>query len=285
MTRSPVETVLHAYLSNQPEEKRARLMQFLPDLEKERLQTLAPALGEASLEIETPAHLLDSVHWSWYLPTLKSYAGDEQALFLAALPKDDREALSLELPCKSSTEELTFLGRSYLRQVLLDSLVGPHDRIVPKQILPPSPLNALLGLSKGKLISLIDLLSMHDFAQEIRQIVETKILKKLYSSLSEEERKFLKQITMRREPFTLPKIGLDRWDGTKEELKTILHRRGLSRLGIALSGQDPALIWYICHQLDIGRGTALFKLSLRETHTTVMVDSAVKQVEELLGYS
>ena len=165
--------------------------------------------------------------------------------------------------------------------MLLDSLVGPHDRLLPVDYLPPSPLNKHSEPSKAQLINLIDLLAMHDLAVEIRQIVETKILKKIYSFLSEEQRRFLKLTAARHEVSPPPKIGLDRWDGNEESLRHLLHKKGLARLGSALSGQDPSLAWYVCHLLDIGRGSALFKLCEREGSASA-VDTAVRQVEELL---
>jgi len=38
-----------------------------------------------------------------------------------------------------------------------------------------------------------------------------------------------------------------------------LHRRGIMRLGYALSGQHPDFIWHLSHRLDIGRGRLLKK--------------------------
>lgn len=279
--RSSVGMILNAFLSRQDEAKRERLLSFLSEKEKSRLSQM-PLFGQTvTPEDFSNGSMLERVHWSWFLPTLKSYSLTEQELFLAALDESAAKPLSEQIPCKIAKKPLTPIGKAYLRQVLLDSLIGPHDRLIPAGFLPPSPLNNLLKLSKKKLTLLIDLLSMHDVASEVKQIVETKILKKLYSFLSEAQKKFLKQAAAKPEPFSLPKIGLDRWDGTEDSLRHVLHRRGLGRLGIALSGQTPALIWYVCHQLDIGRGNALFKLSTKEAVHNV-IDAAARQVEELL---
>ena len=67
------------------------------------------------------------------------------------------------------------------------------------------------------------------------------------------------------------------WDG--ESLRTLLHRRGLMRLGAGLFGQDPDLIWTLCHQLDIGRGGAVMKLCTKEAASEI----ARRQIEELMG--
>ncbi len=279
--RSSVGMILNAFLSRQDAAKRERLLSLLSEKEKSKLSQIPSFEEGAAIKRFSNEPLLERVHWSWFLPTLKSYSLKEQELFLASLNESSATPLMELVPCKIAKEPLTPIGKSYLRQVLLDSLVGPHDRLIPADFLPPSPLNNLLKLSKKKLILLIDLLSMHDVASEVKQIVETKILKKLYSFLSEAQKKFLKHAAAKPEPFSLPKIGLDRWDGTEESLRHVLHRRGLNRLGIALSGQESALTWYVCHQLDIGRGNALFKMSMKESVSSV-IDAAARQVEELL---
>ncbi len=75
-------------------------------------------------------------------------------------------------------------------------------------------------------------------------------------------------------------MGLDKWEGSREAFRHLLHRRGLARLGAALSGQDPDLVWYVCHQLDIGRGNTLFKLCLKESLPGIS-ELIARQIEEL----
>jgi len=281
--RSAVDIILSSFLSRQPADKQERLLHFLTDHERESIKQLLPISQIAPAEEHVDEKMLERVHWSWFLPTLKSYSLPEQALFLAVLDGSSARAIAAEIPCKFAKTEIAPLGRSYLRQVLLDSLVGPHDRLLPVNYLPASPLNTILKLPKSHLINLIDLVAMHDLAVEIRQIVETKILKKIYSFLSDEQRRFLKLTTSRHEVSPPPRIGLDRWDGNEDSLRHLLHKKGLARLGTALSGQDPSLAWYVCHLLDIGRGSALFKLCEREGSGSA-VDTATRQVEELLEY-
>lgn len=281
--RQAVDMVLNAFLSRQSAEKRAQLLKFLNDKDRERIEQLPVAAEDMSIEKFSNGAMLERVHWSWFLPTLKSYPPQEQSLFLASLDEISAIALAAEIPCKLPQAPLTPTGRAYLRQVLFDSLVNTHDRLLPIHFLPPSPLNRILNFSKKELIHLIDLLSMHYLALEIRQIVETKILKKIYSFLTDGQRQFLKLVTAKHEIANQPKLGLDRWDGSQESLQYLLHRKGLAILGTALYGQDPSLGWYVCHLLDIGRGSALFK-SIDQKASRQAVDLAAKQVEELLGY-
>lgn len=271
--------VLKAFLSRCPPEKMAALEAFLPA--EERL-ILSEIPSFEPHEETGSSNLLEQVHWSWFLPTLKSYPEKEQILFLRSLGGLIEQNLRRELSLSSEEENISESGRIFMRQILIHSLVGDEEKLLPPDYLPPSSLNALLKCSKNKLISLIEKLSLYDLAHELRQIVETKILKKIYSLLKEEEKKSLKSISAKTEPYPVARIGLDRWDGTEETFRLALHRRGIARLGAALSGQDPDLIWYLCHQLDIGRGTALHKFCAKEAVPGIS-EWVIRQIDELLS--
>lgn len=273
--------VLKVFLNRHPPEKARALERFLPAKERVLLETL-PTLAEAVIaEPLTDNGLLEKVHWSWFLPTLNQYVSAEQKLFLSALSPYAAQKLTAALKITSQPSyEATQVARPFLRQTLLHSLTGYTDRLLPINYLPPSSLTPLLHQSKKELIQLINSLSIYDLAAELRQIVETKILKKIYSFLSEGERKLLQALGARKEHFVLTRMSLSTWDGTEESFRMLLHRRGLARLGVALSGQDPDFIWYICHQLDIGRGNALFKLCAKEATHSVS-DAIIRQILDL----
>jgi len=273
------EKVLKALLSRCPEPLRNALERFLPEHERLALEKL-PSFEESTPD-EGYAHAgtLDAIHWSWLVPILKSYSTREQRLYLSALDRHTAESIAGSLEIARVEEKISAPARDYLREQLLKALSQPNSQILPPEYLPASTLNRLLLLSKKDLIRLIDFLALHDLSIEFRQIVETKMLKKIYSFLSEEQKTFLQQITSSLEPNPFGKLGLDRWDGTPESLRTLLHRRGLMRLGAGLFGQDPDLIWTLCHQLDSGRGGVLMKLCTKETAT----ETTKRQIEELMG--
>ena len=270
--------VLKTFLNRIGPEKREALERFLPPSEREKLASIRSSNEPVPFSNE---NLLDKVHWSWLLPTLKTYTERESKLFLAALNPKSAKNLTKALTLSSQPQEISEVAKAFLRKTLLDSLIESGQAILPIPYLPPSPLNPLLNLSKKQLTHLIERLSLHDLVLELRQIVETKILKKIYSLLTEEEKSFLKHISQHKDPFTLGKTSLEKWDGSEESLRTLLHKRGLVRFGAGLSGQDPDLIWMICHELDIGRGSALHKLCLKEPIQGI-TDRVIKQIEEIL---
>jgi len=259
---------LKAFINECALEKKEALLQFLSEKEQERLAKLPNYL----LPITAPtSHPLDLIHWSWIAPVLQSYEERDQKIFLLALDSKMQKNLEKTLNISPSSETISKTGISFLKETLFAGI--RKEEILPVEYLPPSPLNLLLQIGKKKLIQLIDLLSLYDLSVELRQIVETKIIQKIYSFLSEDEKLFLKAIAGHKEPYPAAKISLDQWDGSQKIFRSTLHRIGLSRLGSALSGQDPDLIWYVCHELDSGRGKVLEKLSSQE---------AIPQVAEWL---
>lgn len=272
------DVVLKAFLSRCEPERKGVLEKFLSDEKRNRLEEIHAPLEPEPFSNES---VLDQVHWSWFLPTLKAYSEVESKLFLAVLNPHAAKSLAKALTLSINGKEMSEIGRSFLRKILLDSLIDPAQGLLSLHYLPASPLKKLSALSKKELIHLIEKLSLYDLASELRQIVETKILKKIYSLLSGEEQKFLKKIAQHKEPIVPGRLGLEKWDGSEESLRRLLHKRGLVRFGAALSGQDPDLIWMICHQLDIGRGMALHKLCSREKIQGV-TEVIIKQIEEII---
>src|SRR5690606_22100687 len=130
-------------------------------------------------------------------------------------------------------------AQAYLEKVLLASIVDLEKPPLPLAFLQyPTPLQKLLHLSKKELVSLINALAMYDLAEELRQIVETKNLKRIYSLLSEEEKNQLKSAGKNKESVSFGKMGLERLDSSEEAFRVALHRRGILRLAVGISGQD-----------------------------------------------
>ncbi|HAB99477.1 MAG TPA: hypothetical protein DCE71_06625 [Parachlamydiales bacterium] len=281
MTTSRDEIILKAFLSRCSPEKQSRLETFLPEAKRLRLNAVAPFTDIEAAGKFTSDSLLAIVHWSWFLPTLKTYSQAEQIAFLSALPSHAALNISKSLQIPYSLMPLTEIARSYIQNLLKRSLISYKEYLLPPEYLPASPLNELLRLSKKQLIHLVNLLSLHDLAAELRQIVETKILKKIYSCLTEEERKRLNELSSYKEHPALPRLSLDRWDGQEDSLRVLLHRRGLIRLSLVLSGQDPDLIWYIGHQFDIGRGTTLLTFCAKVAGLQ-QSESMIREIDELM---
>jgi len=246
-----------------------RLLHFLPQKMAKSFHSLPPFEDKIILKNIEYDDLLDFVHYSWFLPTLRIYEKKEMALFLLALSESQKKNLASLLDIKFSKASLTKNGKDYLRSHLLSSLIGEEREILPFSFLPTSALNVLLKFSKKKLMSLIDFLGLYDLKIELKQIVDPKLLKSIQKCLSKEKLAFLKSIRNGKQAVPSTKLHLNSWDKEKKSLIAIIHRAGLVRFAKALSKEDENLIWYIIHILDIGRGATLQKLCEKKEKETI----------------
>ncbi|MBN2479652.1 MAG: hypothetical protein JXA94_05440 [Parachlamydiales bacterium] len=249
--------IFKALLSNDKNAK--RLFSYLTDSEIQKLQSSLSASFEIDPKVFYQDGIIDTIHYSWFIPLLNIYNKEEAALFILALNKTSQESLRKILELKPFSDSLYPSMRSFLRTLLKQSIIKKDQEVLPIEYLPTSELNQLLKIPKNMLVKVIDLLSMYDLKKEIKGIVETSKIKKIYSYLSKEEKNYLKTIIQYNEPFSTQKILIEKYSEDKNLLKSILHKRGLIRLSMALSLESIDLIWYVCHYLDIGRGTFIFK--------------------------
>ena len=102
-------------------------------------------------------------------------------------------------------------------------------------------------------------MALYDLAFELKHIVDTKILKPLFSFFDKKETTFIKKISASLDPFSLGRMHLEKWDKKEHSLRQQLHKKGIFRLSIALHNESKDLLWHIAHRLDVGRGSLLLK--------------------------
>ncbi|HEU64094.1 MAG TPA: hypothetical protein ENH96_01720 [Chlamydiae bacterium] len=247
-------------------DKDNKLLKYLTNSEIESLNRL-PSFAKIKDTRFSKESTIDSVHYSWFIPMLNIYSNKEASLFLLALKKQNKKSLQNILGLEDIENDLKASVKSFLKDLLLRSLIKKEDSLLPIDFLFDSKLNKLLFLSKNSLVKLIDFLGMYDLAKELKFIVEKKKLKKIYSYLKEDEKKILKKILHYKEPFSTKRINIEKYSHDKQKLRNALHRCGLLRLSYALSPESIDLIWYVCHTLDIGRGNYIFKESRAKKQT------------------
>lgn len=199
--------------------------------------------------------ILSNLHYSWLRKMFPSEEKSKMLLRLPCLSEKQKKGLAelsdLPLPASLASD---LVNKFYCSKVVSDLKL---PKILPADYLPESPFNRLLKLNKNQLIEIVDHLGIYDLAHELRHIVATKNLKNIYKCLSPKHQQFLRQCLHAKDKVITPKLHLDQWNGEEKPLKNLLHRRGLMRLAIALSGQHPDLIWLLAHRLDTGRGQIL----------------------------
>lgn len=233
---------------------RGRIDELNPFLSSEQQLELS---GTPSLSTEAVFHSnqwVSDIHYSWLSEFLNQYNQAEKSLFNRALSKMQKKHLLIN-------DQISSTGLNHFFRFFLAKKIGETEKIDLDPLnLPRSELNSLLSFSKSQLTKLIDFLSIHDLAAELRQVIDSQMLEKVYAVLTNEQLQFLHYCSKLPVKWISPRLNLAQWDGQGRKLYQMLHSRGLYRLSYAISDENSALIWHISHRLDIGRGKAIIKI-------------------------
>jgi|SRR5579862_436964 len=251
--------ICYAFLEKSPPEQRRALLKHFTEEEAKAFSVPHSFQGDPTSGVPLLEEELTRVHYSWFSPFLRSLPEGDIKLFLGCLTENQQKGLKQSLLFSNHIPALSELGKLFLQRQIFSTLNPPED-LLPLSCLPAAPINALLGLNYEELLSLIHLLSMHDLAVEIRQIIDTAKLKRIYGLLSQPQTNFLKTLIYRKEPVVFKKLELTKWDGRTDTLTATLEQRGMNRLAKALYIEDFSLMWYIAHRLDVDHGMTLIKL-------------------------
>lgn len=208
--------------------------------------------NDPSLAFTRPEEALTKVHYSWIAQAFSEIPKEMHPLMLSLLPEPQKELVGKKLNVPVKDKALPPQLRSFLLHRLMPAL--KRDHILIPEFLPKSPFKPLLELKKGEMLEVIDLLGIYDLAYEMRHIVDNKTIKNIYQHLTHSQQKFLRSILHQKERLVTPRLHLEKWNGETKTLEDQLHQRGMFRLGKALAGQHPDLIWHIVHSMDTGRG-------------------------------
>lgn len=270
--------VCKGFLNRCPADMQSELLQLLPRKEQLDLGELPSLMPLRSENLDWD--LIDKIHSSWIGPYLRTLTENEIRLFLAALSKHQANELEGALGFGNHLPELTHLAKSSLRATLFQ-MVTQNQELVPYAFLPEHPLNYLLDLSPSVFEKVIHYLGLHDLSFEMRQIIATSLLKKLFAALPKKEGQYLNTLLLHREPLTFKRLFLEKWDGSKEHLTKMIEERGLYRLALALYGAHASLIWYMTRRLNMHLGASLLKYNEKPEHARaeqILIDQIHKIV-------
>ena len=212
------------------------LLSFLAPQDVDELLSFGPTYKDPTKGLQKAEAYLKHVHPSWLSPLLRMLASNEIALFLSCLPSLHADELKKLLLNSSNLVHLTPPAKSFLQETLLRKL--REKEVLPIECLPASPLNALVELTEAELRKVAHFLGLHDLAIEIKHIIDTARLKKIYAALPHAEQQFIKRLLQKKEPIVFKKMEINRWHGDLDSLTLALEKRGWNRLGKALYDQQ-----------------------------------------------
>ncbi len=256
---------------------------FAPLPEKEQNLYVATEVKLQSIEdfLKSGKKIAAELHYSWIRPLLSHVPAEWHEFVIASLPPMKAKGL-----CK-------LLGRPLPQIKLAEPLKKYFYNMIARQMdttlkTPLSQLRAeklgiLLKLKKAELVQLMNFLGLFDLVQELRKTVDKKKLETIYSTLTEQEKKFIAHKLQMIEKLSAPKLSWADWQGDSLRLKKLLHKRGINRLAAALSEGNPDFVWYISYILDKGRGEILMRL-FKKKWPSLTAKEASRQVLETLDF-
>lgn len=235
----------------------------------------------AAYLVNEPKELVQQVHYSWLAPVIEQFPIKMRPFLMTSLPKSTAVQVSGMINQPLHPQRLAMSVRLHLLGMIVNKL-KPYE-VLPSPYLPETSLTPLLSMKKGEVAQLIDFLGLYDLAEEIRHIVDKKYLKAIYNCLSIKKQHFLRICLHRKERLTIPRLGLDKWQGDCKTLDSLLHKRGLLRMGKAISGQHPDFLWHLTHRLDTGRGKIIQKYYVKEEIPGV-TQALIQEILNLLNF-
>jgi hypothetical protein len=252
--------VTKAFLLKCPPEKKEKLFSFLSPEDQTYFQELPLSFNHDPTEGLSPSEKrIQFTHFSWLAPLFRTFSENEMRIFLSALSEEQATGLKKNLLLTNHSAKVNPFSKPFLQKALWKKA---HEKeLLSVECLPDSPLNPLLEFNLSELVTLIDLLGVHDLAVQVKQIIETAKLKQIDKALTPLELNLLKTLLHRKEVLTFKSFSLQKWDGAPESLREVLQQRGLNRLAKSLYRKEISLLWYVSRILDIERGQLLLKLA------------------------
>lgn len=231
------------------------LLQLLPQQEAQSALAHDIASSDLTPLLDHAQIVIKRLHYSWMKPAIEKFSRTMQPFFIASLPKELASRIQRHMDPTLKVKPLTDALKPFFLRILYQTL-DADDRL-PIEYLPESPLSPLMHWSKTELVDLIDFLGLHDLSGELRQVVAKQALSSIYECLSPKQAVYLKMCLHQKETVKSAPLKINFKQLDCDQLLKDLHRRGLMRLGKALSGQHPDFIWYLSRTLDTGRGSLL----------------------------
>lgn len=236
-------------------ENASTFLNQLPDEMREKLKKHPSSHPDPLIALQPAEKKLKSLHHSWLTPLIAASQSDLKPFLIAALPQEQQQGVARALKLPQQPSKLSAPVRHYLLNTLAHKTTPPE--MLPSELLPNLPLQQLTTLTKEQLILLIDYLGLRDLAEALRPIVDKRILQTVNHCLNQTELQLLRAYLHQREKVKASKLDLSQWDGKRESLRLMYHKRGVVRLAKVLSTQSEQLIWHVTHLLDEQRASML----------------------------
>lgn len=214
---------------------------------------------------------LSQIHYSWIAEVIEQFPPSFQGSLITSLPiSQSRDLIKFKNRSDLRKRPLPLITKKFFQNILHKNIEGFRE-ILKQDFIRPYPLTKLLDMDIHLLFEMFDLLGLYDLSIKLKYVIDKKILSNIYDCFSPSRKKFLLSLIHHTDKIQLSEVDLSNWSGDPIFLKKIIHKKGILRLGKALSGYPKDFMWHLTHKLDTGRGRLLMryyseeKLSIAES--------------------
>ncbi len=236
-------TLCKAFLEKVDAQKQQDLVRHLSPKSAEIIRTMPPIPLRTFASLADPERVWSKIHPTWIAKALKNggYSDGDQLLLLSAIP----ESSAAVLLGKKARIPLNPAAATYFAGVLYKQVVGQQAPL-PEEILPSSPHNALLDMSREQLIDLISLLGIHDLARDLTTLLDATKIRAIVAALTPTQSAYLEGLkNTAPEPITFPKLPLQQWINDVQQLQGLILQRGINRLAKVMAAESEELLAHL----------------------------------------
>ncbi len=261
--------LLNRFNTDKPEQ----LAQIVPKEDHEALSPTYIANNDPRLMLFLPQSWLSSIDSSWLKPCVEKMSKPLQEVYAKAFPKQFGKS-----EAKSAYNDTVqdFLI-TYLHSVCSEK------EVTPKVLLPTWELSPLLDLSRTELLEIVDLLAMYDLVEDMRQIVDKKLLTSILQYLTHEQQHYLRLLLRQKSSKKPSSLSIRELLKEGKKFPQTLHKLGLQKLAFAISGASKDFCWHILHILDLPRAKFL-QNHIKEEEVPNQTPQALVQVQHIIQF-
>jgi hypothetical protein len=263
--------LLNKYFVGKPD----TLAKIMPKEDADQLAATLLPQRDPNMMLFVPQNWLSSIDSSWLKPAVEK------------MPKQLQEVYAKAFPTifGTSKEEKAGAYNETVQDFLISHLRGAWEEkeAPPKELLPTWELSGLLSLSRPELMEIIDLLSMHDLVEEMRHIVDKKLLQSVLQHLTIEQQHYLRVLLRQKSRGLASTLSVRELLKEGKKFPQLLHKFGLQRFAFALSGASNDFTWHILHALDFNRAKFL-QNHIKKEEVPNQTRQALLQVQHIIQF-
>ncbi len=264
--------LVNKYYTGKPD----MLAKILPKEDADLLAATLLPQKDPNLLLFLPQSWLASFDRTWLEPVVEKMPKPLREIYAKAFPK--------YFAPKSEQNQPSIYNET-VQDFLINHLKkswGDYEA-PPKDLLPTWELSPLLGLQRQELIEIVDLLAIYDLVEEMRHIVDKRLLQAVLQYLSVEQQHYLRALLRQKSRQLSSTLSIRELLKEGKKFKEMLHKLGLQRLSNALSGASNDFTWHILHAFDFNRAKFL-QNHIKKEEVPKETPLALLQVQHVLQY-